>query len=116
MKQSIRDWLTRQFGEDASLIAELYSQYSADMSVGVKALRDFADAGGFAAMASKAHALKGIALMVGDAASAELCLNLERVCKQGDKASLKPALTALSDAVASLGGGYLNEHIRGFGG
>ena len=105
MKQSIRDWLAQQFGEDEALCTELYSQYSADMAAGVKALQEFAETGDIASMVPKAHALKGIALMIGDEETAELCLMLERVCKQGDKAALASTLKSLADEVSSLGGG-----------
>ena len=79
MKQKIREWLTQQFGDDEALFAELYSQYEGDMKSGVEVLRTAFKDGDIAAMTQKAHALKGISLMIGDEDVSAVCLTLEQI-------------------------------------
>ena len=105
MKQKIRDWLTQQFGNDEALFAELYSQYEGDMKSGIETLQTAIKDGDIAAMTQKAHALKGISLMIGDEDVSALCLTLERVCKANDKPMIADALNLLVDAVTDLLGG-----------
>ena len=114
MKQKIRDWLTQQFGNDEALFAELYSQYEGDMKSGIETLQTGFKDGDIAAMAQKAHALKGISLMIGDEDVSALCLTLERACKANDKPMIADALNLLVDAVTDLlGGGGISSDSHG---
>lgn len=102
MTQQIRDWLVQQFGEDEALVAEIYARYRTDMAAGVAAARALQDRDDAAALRAKAHALKGMALVVGDRDVADHCLALERACAAGDALARAEALAPLAAAVASL--------------
>lgn len=98
MKQQIRDWLVEQFGDDEALLAEIDTRYRADFEAGLAPLRDAVRQGDLAAVRAKAHALKGMALTVGDREMAAQMLALEQLGAAGDAARLPEAATRLADA------------------
>ena len=98
MKQQIRDWLVGQFGDDEALLAEIDARYRADFEAGLAPLRDAVRQGDLAAVRAKAHALKGMALTVGDRDMAAQMLALEQLGAAGDAARLSEAAMRLADA------------------
>lgn len=101
MTQQIRDWLVQQFGDDA-LVGEIYARYRTDMSAGVAEARALAARDDADALRLKIHALKGMALVVGDQPAVERCRALERACRDGDAAARVAAQAALEEALAHL--------------
>ena len=98
MKQQIRDWPVEQFGDAEALLAEIDTRYRADLEAGLAPLRDAVRQGDLAAVRAKAHALKGMALTVGDRDMAAQMLALEQLGAAGDAARLPEAATRLADA------------------
>ena len=102
MKDEIRCWLKQQFGDDEALFAELYSQYRADMVAGVEELNALVKGTDPKAMRQKAHALKGVALLIGDKAAADICLELQKLGDAGTFAGADAVLASLTKLVNAL--------------
>jgi len=101
-KDSIRKWLTEQFGADEELFAELYGQYAADMKSMATELPALVERRDMASVGEKAHAMKGMALQIGDSELSEPCLRLQNASRAGnlaDCASLVPTIVALVAAL-----------------
>jgi len=102
MKESIRAWLTEQFGADEELFAELYGQYAADMKKTAAELAGFLSAGDVAVLGEKGHAMKGMALQIGDGEVSEVCMKLQNAGRAGslsECAALVPSVCALVSAL-----------------
>jgi len=102
MKESIRNWLTAQLGADEELFAELYGQYAADMKKLAGELSALLSKGDLAAIGERGHAMKGMALQVGDGELSEGCLRLQdagRAANLSDCAALIPRVCALVEAL-----------------
>jgi len=102
MKDSIRIWLTEQFGPDEALFEELYGQYATDMKAAAGSLAALIVAGNAAAVGDKGHAMKGMALQMGDAELSERCLALQNAGRAGDLAACAALVPAISASVAAL--------------
>jgi len=102
MKDSIRNWLTEQFGADEDLFKELYGQYAADMKNRAAGLDALLSAGNAAALGEEGHAMKGMALQMGDTDLSEPSLLLQNAGRSGDLASCAPLVQKISAAVAAL--------------
>lgn len=102
MKSTIREWLTKQFGEDESLVKELYSQYRADIAEGLGAVRQIRAAADGEQMRLKAHALKGIALAVGDQETADVCIALQQAGIARDLAQQDAQIAKLAVLVGAM--------------
>lgn len=102
MKDSIRSWLTEQFGADEDLFTELYGQYSADMKSRAAELPPLLSAGEVAAIGEIGHAMKGMALQMGDGEVSELCLALQNAGRGRDLPLCVELEKKISAAVAAL--------------
>jgi len=102
MKDTIRNWLTEQFGADEALFAELYQQYSADMKARAAGLDALLAAGDAAALGEEGHAMKGMALQMGDTELSEPCMALQNVGRAGDVDGCAALVKKISAAVAAL--------------
>lgn len=102
MKSTIREWLTRQFGEDESLIGELYSQYRSDMTEGLASVRQIRATEDGEQMRLKAHALKGISLAVGDQETADVCIALQQAGIARDLAKQDEQIAKLAALVGAM--------------
>ncbi len=102
MKPMIREWLKQQFGDDEALFCELYSQYRMDMETGLVALREIRATEDGEKMRQKAHALKGIALVVGDQETADVCIALQNAGVARDLAQQDALIAKLSQLVAAM--------------
>ncbi len=102
MKAAIKKWLTEQFGDDGEIIAQAYALYHADMRKGADELDVLSAAGDFQGIGRKAHAMKGMALTVGDRDAADICLKLEQAGKTGDASARADCVAAVRSAVLSL--------------
>ena len=101
MRQQIRDWLVAQFGDDEALLDEIHARYCADFEARLEPLRAAVRQGDLAAVRATAHALKGMALTVGDSDMGARMLALEQLGAAGDAARLAEAATRLADAEAA---------------
>ena len=102
MKPMIRVWLKQQFGDDESLFCELYSQYRMDMEAGMKALREIRASEDGEKLRQKAHALKGIALVVGDQETANVCIALQHAAEARELAQQDALISQLATLVSAL--------------
>jgi len=102
MKDCIRTWLTEQFGADEDLFAELYGQYAADMKTTAGELDALLSAGDLAAIGEKGHAMKGMALQVGDNEVAEACLKLQNAGRAGNPSDCAAQIPSVCELVAAL--------------
>jgi len=84
MKTSILNWLTEQFGADKALHEELYGQYVVDMRTQLAELEASRSNGDMSRLATVAHAMKGMALQMGDDETAECCRMLQAAGKAAD--------------------------------
>ena len=67
MKPMIREYLERQFGtDDPGMLDDFFREYRTDAAVGVVRLRELLAAGDARGLSRKAHALKGLSLVIGD--------------------------------------------------
>jgi len=102
MKESIRTWLTEQFGADEELFAELYGQYAADMKKMAAELEGLLSRGDAAAIGERGHAMKGMALQVGDGELSERCLELQNAGRAGNLADCAALVQPVGALVAAL--------------
>jgi len=102
MKESIRTWLTEQFGADEELFAELYGQYAADMKKLADELDGLLSSGDAAALGERGHAMKGMALQIGDGELSECCLKLQNAGRAGNLADCAALVQPVSALVAAL--------------
>jgi len=100
MKESIKTWLIEQFGDDADLHAELYNQYASDMKAAADKLQAAATDNRVEDLASTGHAMKGMALQMGDTELSEPCLQLQ---KAGQAADLAACLKLVPTVLAGVG-------------
>jgi len=102
MKESVRTWLTEQLGEDEALFDELYRQYVSDMKKMADELNGLMSAGDLATVGVRGHAMKGMALQIGDNELAEPCKRLQDAGRAGnlsDCMALVPRICALVTAL-----------------
>jgi len=102
MKDCIRNWLAEQFGADDALHADLYAQYREELNGGADALGAALEAGDAAAIGDRAHAMKGMALSMGDDETAALCLELQKAGRGGDLAACMRLAPEVVAAVRAL--------------
>ena len=102
MKECCRKYLDEQFGGDADVMGEIYSEYAA--SVGVKlAEADAALAGADWALLDRvAHTVKGNALAAGDAETAETAIALRKAAALTDAAEAASLIAKLRELAAQL--------------
>jgi len=102
MKDSIRNWLAGQFGEDEALFDELYGQYASDMKALAQELQGLLSAGDTATIGERGHAMKGMALQMGDTEVADPCKNLQDAGRAGNLADCTALIPTICAAVAAL--------------
>jgi len=102
MKESIRTWLTEQFGADEELFDELYGQYAADMKKTSGELDGLLATGDVTALGEKGHAMKGMALQVGDSELSEPCKKLQDAGRAGNLSDCAALVRLVVALVAAL--------------
>jgi len=102
MKESIRTWLTEQFGSDEDLFNDLYGQYADEMRQASEAVASFLEAGDVAAIGEKAHAMKGMALQIGDAELADPCKKLQDAGRAGNLSDCSALVPQVRSLVSEL--------------
>lgn len=102
MKDTIRNWLTEQFGDDAALHDELYAQYAADMKTHMTDVQAALAAHDTQSIGAQAHAMKGMALQMGDRESADICLALQKAGQGNVWDACQPLVPQLARLVAAL--------------
>ena len=106
MKESIKNWLHGQFGDDEAIIGEIYAEYL--NSAGEKLAETDAAlaAADYPQLDRLAHTFKGNALMVGDQEFADAAYELRNASKISDGPACAAAvakLHALHDAQTAEG-------------
>ena len=102
MKAMIRDWLKQQFGDDESLICELYSQYRIDMEAGLQALKEIYTMEDDMKLREKTHAMKGMALIVGDQETANVLVALQHACEVKERDTQEGLIEKLDALIAAM--------------
>ncbi len=102
MKAMIRDWLKQQFGDDESLICELYSQYRVDMEAGLQVVKEIFATEDDMKLREKAHAMKGLALIVGDKETANVLIALQHACEVKERDTQEGLVEKLDALVAAM--------------
>lgn len=102
MKDIIRAWLTEQFGPDEELFNELYGQYATDMKASADVLGGLLASGDAAALGEKGHAMKGMALQVGDKDLSEPCMALQNAGRAGDLSTCAALIPQICELTAAL--------------
>jgi len=102
MKESIRAWLTGQFGPDEELFQELYGQYAADMKKLAEELNSLLASGDAATIGERGHAMKGMALQIGDSDLSEPCKALQDAGRAGNLVDCTALIPRILSAVAEL--------------
>ena len=91
-KESVRQWLISQFGEDEALMGEIFGEYlrttgeTIAKAVSAMAGEDYRE------LDRIAHTLKGNALMVGDQDAADAAYEMRNASKASDRAGCEAAL------------------------
>lgn len=99
MKESVWNWLTEQVGsDDPDLLRTLYDDYRATVDEQLEQARRDLLAGDFAGLDRTAHALKGVALTVGDQEMLAEVLAMRDAAKASDGLNA----TAAADRIAAL--------------
>lgn len=104
MKESSRKWLEEQMaGMDASVIDEIYAEYSRTAPALYAELEEKRAAGeAFAVLDRIAHTLKGNAAMVGDTALFEVVQKWRETMAKGDQAAADEIWLAIGPEVRAI--------------
>jgi len=102
MKDSIRNWLTEQFGADDALLTELYDQYAQEMKASAAEIETLLAASDVAALGERGHAMKGMALQIGDADLSDPCKRLQDAGRAGNLSDCAALVPQICAAVAAL--------------
>lgn len=102
MKDSIRKWLTEQFGSETELIADVYAEYVSATGAKMTELAAAFAARDWDKVDHVAHTLKGNALMTGDADFAEAAIGLRTAAKAADAAAAEAAIARLDEMARAL--------------
>lgn len=102
MKDSIRKWLTEQFGEEEELIQGIYLEYVSSSVTKAAELEGALTSSDWEQVDRIAHTLKGNALMTGDQEVADKAIALRAASKAADMAAAKPLADALGEMIREL--------------
>ena len=102
MKECCRKYLDEQFGGDADVVGEIYSEYVS--SVGVKLAEADAAlaAADWKALDHVAHTVKGNALAAGDEAMADAAISLRKASALADASEAASLMAKLKELAAQL--------------
>ncbi len=102
MKECCRKYLDEQFGGDADVMGEIYSEYVS--SVGAKLAEADAAlaAADWKALDHAAHTMKGNALAAGDAEMSETAIALRKAAALSDAASAASLVAKLKELATLL--------------
>lgn len=102
MKDSIRKWLTEQFGAEEELIQGIYLEYVSSSVTKAAELETALASANWEQVDRIAHTLKGNALMTGDQEVADTAIALRAASKASDMAAARPLADTLATMIRGL--------------
>lgn len=102
MKDSIRKWLTEQFGEEEELIQGIYLEYVSSSVTKITELEAALTESNWDQVDRIAHTLKGNALMTGDKEIADTAIALRVASKAADMPAARPLAEMLAKMIRDL--------------
>ena len=97
MKESCRTYLDEQFGGDADVIAEIYSEYVSSVGEKIGEAESARAANEWERLDRVAHTIKGNALAAGDGAMAEAAIELRKASALRDEAGADALIARLGE-------------------
>lgn len=102
MKECCKQYLAEQFGDDADLIGEIYSEYVKSLGEKVAEAAAAFESRDWLKLDRAAHTVKGNALSVGDTETAETAISLRQAAKLEDAAEAAPLVEKLRQALGTV--------------
>ena len=102
MKDCCRAYLDEQFGGDADVVGEIYSEYVSSMGVKLAEADTAVASGDWKMLDHVAHTVKGNALAVGDTEMAETAIALRKASALADAAEAASLMAKLRGHAAQL--------------
>ena len=102
MKECCKAYLAEQFGGDDDLSNEIYAEYVTSLGEKVAEAAAAFEARDWQKLDRAAHTVKGNALSVGDAETAEAAISLRQAAKLEDAAEAAPLVEKLKQALATV--------------
>ena len=102
MKSCCNEFLSKQFGGDQAVVEEIYAEYRKALGEMLGELPGATARGEWDAVDRLAHTLKGNALAVGDAETAEVAIALRGASKLGDQDRAEECLVRIQELAAGL--------------
>ena len=102
MKQCCADYLSEQFGGDADIIGEIYSEYVSSVTAKTAEAEAALPAEQWEALDKIAHTIKGNALAAGDQETASAAIALRSAAKLQDKEEAASLVAKIKVFAAAL--------------
>ena len=102
MKESCRKYLDEQFGGDADVMGEIYSEYVSSVGVKLAEADTALAAGDWSLLDRVAHTVKGNALAAGDTEMAETAIALRKAAALADATEAASLISKLRELAAQL--------------
>ena len=101
MKDCVKKWLTEQFGDDETIIADVFAEYVRATPEAISQADQAFAAADFPELDRIAHTLKGNALMIGDQESADAAILLRDAAKALDADGCRAAIVRIREVFAA---------------
>ena len=102
MKESCRKYLEEQFGGDADVMGEIYSEYVSSAGAKLAEADAALAAADWTLLDRVAHTVKGNALAAGDAEMAETAIALRKAAALADAAEAASLIAKLGELASQL--------------
>ena len=102
MKPCCEQYLNEQFGGDADIVCEIYSEYVASLREKVAEANSAFLSRDWVALDRAAHAVKGNALTAGDTETAQVAIQLRSAAKLEDIGECEALIAGLASALETL--------------
>ena len=102
MKECCAKYLDEQFGGDADVMGEIYSEYVSSVGVKLAEADTALAAGDWSLLDRVAHTVKGNALAAGDAEMAETAITLRKAAALSDAAEAASLIAKLRELATQL--------------
>ena len=102
MKECCRKYLDEQFGGDADVVGEIYSEYVSSVGAKLAEADSALAAADWTQLDRVAHTVKGNALAAGDAEMSETAIALRKAAALSDAAEAASLISKLKDLAKEL--------------
>lgn len=102
MKECCRKYLDEQFGGDADIVGEIYSEYVSSVGAKLAEADSALAAADWTQLDRVAHTVKGNALAAGDAEMSETAIALRKAAALSDAAEAASLISKLKDLAKEL--------------